>query len=121
MTETYAGASYQNSDSSMWWWDYNSFETPPASNADCGGLGYYGPAFTPLWMPSVTYCQTNTLKWSWGGKASVCMCRAVSPHTGGINAGLFDGSVRFVNSGITQVTWFAACTPANGDVLLSDW
>ena len=121
MTETYAGATYQNSDQSLWWWDYNSFETPGSSNGDCGGLGFYGPAYTPLWAPAVTYCQNTTTPWTWGGHASVCMCRAVSPHTGGINAGLFDGSVKFVGYGVSQATWFAACTPANGDMLLSDW
>jgi prepilin-type processing-associated H-X9-DG protein len=121
MTETYAGATYTQTDQSLWWWDYNSFETPGSSNGDCGGQGYYGPAFTPLWAPAVTYCQTTTQKWSWGGAASVCMCRAVSPHTGGINAGLWDGSVKFVGYGVSQATWFAACTPNNGDVLLADW
>jgi hypothetical protein len=121
MTETYAGANYNNSDQTLWWWDYNSFETPGVSNGDCGGLGRYGPAFTPLIRPAVTYCQTTTASWTWGGANSVCMCRAVSPHTGGINAGLGDGSVRFVAQGISGNTWFAATTPSSGEVLGSDW
>jgi prepilin-type N-terminal cleavage/methylation domain-containing protein len=120
-TETYAGGTYTNSDQSLWWWDYNSFQTPPSSNGDCGGQGYYGPAYTPLIRPNPTYCQTTTQSWSWGGAASVCMCRAVSPHTGGINAGLGDGSVRFVSSGVSGNTWFAASTPTGGEVLGSDW
>jgi len=120
-TEVYAGGTYQNSDQSLWWWDYNSFMTPGASNGDCGGLGYYGPAYVPLIRPTPTYCQTNTTPWTWGGKASVCMCRAVSPHTGGIQVAMGDGSVRFVSGGVTQATWFAACTPATGDNLGPDW
>jgi prepilin-type N-terminal cleavage/methylation domain-containing protein/prepilin-type processing-associated H-X9-DG protein len=120
-TETYAGGTYSNSDQTLWWWDYNSFETPGSSNGDCGGLGYYGPAYVPLFRPTPTYCQQNTISWTWGGAASVCMCRAVSPHTGGINAGLADGSVRSVSTGVSQATWFAACTPAGGEPLGNDW
>jgi prepilin-type processing-associated H-X9-DG protein len=125
-TETYAGGTYQNSDQTLWWWDYNSFQTPGSSNGDCGSLGFFGPAFTPLNKPTPTYCQNNTVKWGWwtpsnGGMASICMCRAVSPHTGGINVGMGDGSVRLVSTGVSSTTWFAACTPQGGEVLGNDW
>jgi prepilin-type N-terminal cleavage/methylation domain-containing protein len=46
---------------------------------------------------------------------------AVSPHTGGINLGLGDGSVRFLSQGVTGTTWWYACTPNQGDILGSDW
>jgi prepilin-type N-terminal cleavage/methylation domain-containing protein/prepilin-type processing-associated H-X9-DG protein len=46
---------------------------------------------------------------------------ANSPHTGGINVGLGDGSVRFVNRAISPVTWWAAMTPAAGDIIPNDW
>ncbi len=108
-------------DANLWWWDYNSFETPTSSNGDCGGLNYFGTAYVPLIKPTPTYCATNTRAWTWGGEVSVCMCRATSPHTGGINVGLGDGSVRFVSQGISGTTWFAACTPSAGDNLGSDW
>jgi prepilin-type processing-associated H-X9-DG protein len=49
------------------------------------------------------------------------MCRAVSPHTGGINVGMGDGSTRLVSQGISQYSWYAASTPASGEVLGSDW
>jgi prepilin-type processing-associated H-X9-DG protein len=49
------------------------------------------------------------------------MCRATSPHTGGINAGMGDGSVRFVAQGISGNTWYWACTPQGGEVLGPDW
>jgi prepilin-type N-terminal cleavage/methylation domain-containing protein/prepilin-type processing-associated H-X9-DG protein len=120
-TETYAGGTYQNSDQSLWWWDYNTFETPANSNGDCGSLGMFGTAFTPLYKPPVTYCQTTTTPWGWGGAASVCMCRAVTPHTGGINVGMGDGSVRSVGVNISGTTWFAATTPAGGEILGTDW
>jgi prepilin-type N-terminal cleavage/methylation domain-containing protein len=121
-TETYAGGTYQNSDQSLWWWDYNTFETPGSSNGDCGSLGHWNnSAYLPMIQPPVTYCQNTTQSWGWGGAASVCMCRPVSPHTGGINAGLGDGSVKFVAQGISYVTWYSAATPANGEVLGPDW
>jgi prepilin-type N-terminal cleavage/methylation domain-containing protein len=121
LTEVYAGATYQNSDQSLWWWDYNSFQAPTNANGDCGGLNYYGPAYSPLWKPTATYCQNTTIAWTWGGAASVCMCRAVSPHTAGINVGMGDGSVKFVAEGVSQTTWFAATTPSSGDLLGNDW
>jgi prepilin-type N-terminal cleavage/methylation domain-containing protein len=46
---------------------------------------------------------------------------AVSPHTAGINVGLGDGSVRFVAQGISWQSWWAALTPAQGDLLGPDW
>jgi prepilin-type N-terminal cleavage/methylation domain-containing protein len=126
-TETYAMANGNqlsptyNGDATLWWWDYNSFQTPTSSNGDCGGLNYFGTAYTPLDKPSPNFCAANTRSWTWGGKVSVCMCRATSPHTGGINCGLGDGSVRFVAAGISGNTWFAASTPNAGDILGQDW
>jgi len=123
MTETYAMGKVDNynGDQTLWWWDYNSFETPTTSNGDCGGLNYFGTAYTPLIQPQPSFCATNTRAWTWGGKVSNCMCRATSPHSGGINVGLGDGSVRFVSGSISGTTWYAACTPADGDNLGNDW
>jgi len=120
-TETYAGGTYTKSDQTLWWWDYNSFQTPTSSNGDCGGLNYFGTAFTPLIQPTPTFCINNTQAWTWGGTVSKCMCRAVSPHSGGIQVALGDGSVRFVSGSVSQNTWFAASTPAGGETLGSDW
>jgi prepilin-type N-terminal cleavage/methylation domain-containing protein len=47
--------------------------------------------------------------------------RPQAAHTGGINVGLGDGSVRFVRQGITPATWAAANDPRDGLVLGSDW
>jgi prepilin-type N-terminal cleavage/methylation domain-containing protein/prepilin-type processing-associated H-X9-DG protein len=47
--------------------------------------------------------------------------RPNSPHSGGINAGMADGSVRFVSGSISGTTWWAAVTPAGGEVLGTDW
>jgi prepilin-type N-terminal cleavage/methylation domain-containing protein len=46
---------------------------------------------------------------------------ASSPHSGGIQVGMMDGSVRFLSASITGQTWWAACTPAGGEILGDDW
>jgi prepilin-type N-terminal cleavage/methylation domain-containing protein len=46
---------------------------------------------------------------------------ASSGHTAGMNVTLGDGSVRFLSSSISGATWWAACTPAGGEALGSDW
>jgi prepilin-type processing-associated H-X9-DG protein len=46
---------------------------------------------------------------------------ANSPHTGGINCAMGDGSVKFVSQGVSWTTWWAALTPAAGDLLGNDW
>src|SRR5262249_13584946 len=47
--------------------------------------------------------------------------RPSSPHSGGMNVGLMDGSVRFLSTGISAGTWWAACTPNGGEPLGSNW
>jgi prepilin-type N-terminal cleavage/methylation domain-containing protein/prepilin-type processing-associated H-X9-DG protein len=47
--------------------------------------------------------------------------RPQSPHSGGINACLGDGSVRFVSSAVSATTWAEACDPRDGVPLGSDW
>jgi len=44
-----------------------------------------------------------------------------SPHTGAILVGMGDGSARNVTSSVSGTTWYAACTPAGGETLGSDW
>jgi prepilin-type processing-associated H-X9-DG protein len=46
---------------------------------------------------------------------------ARTAHPGGMQVALADGSVRSVTSGMSQLTFWAACTPAGGEVLGSDW
>ncbi|SRR5260370_4657909 len=46
---------------------------------------------------------------------------AQSPHSGGINVGMADGSVRFVADFVSPETWYHACTPAGGEPLGNDF
>jgi prepilin-type N-terminal cleavage/methylation domain-containing protein/prepilin-type processing-associated H-X9-DG protein len=56
-----------------------------------------------------------------GSNAKCDWRRPNSPHSGGINVGMADGSVRFVAPSISGRTWWAAVTPAGGEVLGDDW
>jgi prepilin-type N-terminal cleavage/methylation domain-containing protein len=52
------------------------------------------------------------------------VCDPCLPQTGrstDILVCLADGSVRTVSSSISNTTWWAACTPAKGDLLGQDW
>jgi prepilin-type N-terminal cleavage/methylation domain-containing protein/prepilin-type processing-associated H-X9-DG protein len=43
--------------------------------------------------------------------------RPQSPHSGGMNIGLGDGSVRFVHGQVSQIVWENACHPKDGNPL----
>jgi prepilin-type N-terminal cleavage/methylation domain-containing protein/prepilin-type processing-associated H-X9-DG protein len=76
------------------------------------------PALPPLNDPRGMYCVNNTdVTAATGGQWQVA---ARSQHTGGVNACLADGSVRFVRSSIAQAQWAAANTMAGGEVLNLD-
>lgn len=106
-------------ESTEWWTDTNVFEVPPGTGGSCM-TGQYGQAYVPLILPTQTYCS-SFVTGTWGDFVSVCQCRAVSPHIGGCNVGVGDGSVRFLAQGISGYTWFYACNPRDGLVLGSDW
>ena len=42
---------------------------------------------------------------------------ASSNHSGGVNVGMIDGSVRFVKNTVAPQTWWALATKAGGEVL----
>jgi hypothetical protein len=78
----------------------------------------------------------NSFSWPWGwivpcpvfaaqnatiGLTLADPNRPNSAHPGTALAGLADGSVRGISSGISSATWTNACRPADGQVLGSDW
>jgi prepilin-type N-terminal cleavage/methylation domain-containing protein/prepilin-type processing-associated H-X9-DG protein len=72
-----------------------------------------GPASIFQPTPVIT-AQSGAVPFCDGGRAS-------SPHSGGINVALADGSVRFIGNGISAATWWAAMTPMNGEIMGDDW
>jgi prepilin-type N-terminal cleavage/methylation domain-containing protein len=72
-----------------------------------------GPAshfqVTPRWMPVAG--GTNNCSWR----------LAQTSHPTGMNVALADGSARHLSASVSNETWWAACTPAGGDFLGTDW
>jgi prepilin-type N-terminal cleavage/methylation domain-containing protein len=94
------------------WWEWS-----PKFAADITG-----PGSLFLVQPSIQYCDANPMNSPQGeGGGNICAFLAESPHTGGINAGLGDGSVRFLDKGISGITWWSAVTPTGGETLGGDW
>ena len=48
------------------------------------------------------------------------MLAASSRHPGGVNVAFADGSVHFVKSSVSPISWYALATVAGGEVLSSD-
>jgi prepilin-type N-terminal cleavage/methylation domain-containing protein len=90
-------------------WQYGSvFNVYQWQNNNTGpGNGLYPSSIQP---PQIAP-KSTTCDWT----------RANTPHPGAIQAGLMDGSVRSVSGGISGITWVAACDPADGAALGSDW
>jgi prepilin-type N-terminal cleavage/methylation domain-containing protein len=105
------GEVYQNCDRlsriALYSWYYSNF-----------GLNWYQQGNTYMF-------QANPLpKDYFSCPAGVECCNnwtAQAGHTGGMNVGLGDGSVRFVSRALSQATWTSALLPSDGNPLGSDW
>jgi prepilin-type N-terminal cleavage/methylation domain-containing protein len=98
-----------------WWPNWGSL-----MNSSEHGVAGYPPE--PTGIAAMFQVQPR-MGCSSGGYSGGCGngATAVSPHTGGIVAGLGDGSVRFVAQGTSPWTWWYALTPNAGDILGPDW
>jgi prepilin-type N-terminal cleavage/methylation domain-containing protein len=76
----------------------------------CNPMPTKGYVACPLFQVRPTY--PSATDYHGGGQAG---------HTGGMNVGLGDGSVRSVSSGVSATTWAYACDPQDGNVLGTDW
>jgi len=94
------------------WWEW-----APKFAAD-----YTGPKSKFLLQPTIRFCDsTQVPAEQLGGTKNICAIVAATAHSGGMQVGLCDGSVRSLSTGITPNTWWSACTPRGGDILGSDW
>jgi prepilin-type N-terminal cleavage/methylation domain-containing protein len=107
--------------------------------ASCGYWGNASYAAASLWADSTLpwrpiMCHNTTYKNVNPGYApcntfqvqpvefTTCdPSRGQSSHTGGMNCGLGDGSIRFVSTGVSASTWASACNPIDGIPLGPDW
>jgi prepilin-type N-terminal cleavage/methylation domain-containing protein/prepilin-type processing-associated H-X9-DG protein len=117
------GASYWTPDGGFNYWpDWG----PVIGSIECGCPANIetGPAILFRVRPAIKCVATVFSPTDqYTGTAGACAPGDIpnSPHSGGINAGMGDGSVRFVNQGVSATTWWAALTPNAGDVLGNDW
>jgi prepilin-type N-terminal cleavage/methylation domain-containing protein/prepilin-type processing-associated H-X9-DG protein len=103
------------------------FFTEKLSQCNSGNYNNnYWPDWGPIMMSAdedgITGPAGTSMQVAPKGDPAACNgAFASGDHTGGVNVALGDGSVRFVSSGVSLGTWWAAFTPAAGDLLGSDW
>jgi prepilin-type N-terminal cleavage/methylation domain-containing protein/prepilin-type processing-associated H-X9-DG protein len=94
--------------------------------------GLYPDNYWPDWGPIISSTDegdptgpnapTPQIRPAGSGQGASCNGGiASSPHTGGINVAMADGSVRFISGSVSSATWWAALTPAGSDVPGSNW
>jgi prepilin-type N-terminal cleavage/methylation domain-containing protein/prepilin-type processing-associated H-X9-DG protein len=107
-SETLQGAS--NDLRGLIWWGYGS-----------GFMTYLGPnSSSPDIMQSASYCKNqppNAPCFAPYTTTQPITLAARSRHTGGVNAVMGDGSVRFFNNNIALLTWRALGTAQGGEVV----
>jgi prepilin-type N-terminal cleavage/methylation domain-containing protein len=95
----------------------------------CNSGHWGGSNYWPDWGPVITSYDFGTTTGPGamfvvrppGSPANCDGSTASSPHTSGINAALGDGSVRFVNQGVSWSAWWYAFTPAGGESPQPGW
>jgi len=87
--------------------------------AGTGSLWAHGN-WTPTWMAQFAF-SSQLPPQSRPTQAACDPVRAQGLSASGCNVGMADGSVRNMNTSISQTTWWAACTPNGGEVLGTDW
>ncbi len=87
----------------------------------------YGRTSWPEWNPVFGYQITGQaskfqVNPTTSGANATCDPRlASSPRSAGVLVGLGDGSCRMLSASMSPATWWAACTPDQGEVLGNDW
>ncbi len=80
----------------------------------------YTHTLPPNWNRKVTSGGVQRYSCGDSGNLNANHMSASSYHTGGVNVGMGDGSVRFVRDAVDFNAWYAAGTKANGEVLQLD-
>jgi prepilin-type processing-associated H-X9-DG protein/prepilin-type N-terminal cleavage/methylation domain-containing protein len=86
------------------------------SDSGCG----IGGCYTHLMAPNKKACTYTNLNAGYSASVAYAvggMIGASSYHSGGVNVGFLDGSVKFVKDSISLQTWGAVATKAGGEVI----
>jgi prepilin-type N-terminal cleavage/methylation domain-containing protein/prepilin-type processing-associated H-X9-DG protein len=81
-------------------------------NQNCGKGGGYSHIMPPN-TKACYFSDTNASK-------TFTMIGASSNHSGGVNVGMCDGSVKFVKNSVSPQTWWAIATKSGGEVVSAD-
>jgi len=76
-------------------------------------LDYWQPTFAAFITGPGSIFQVRPLPYTNGGPCNPRLAQSL--HTGGMNVGMGDGSVRFLSQGISGTVWWALCTPDGGE------
>jgi prepilin-type N-terminal cleavage/methylation domain-containing protein/prepilin-type processing-associated H-X9-DG protein len=107
----------------------------PQNDSDLRGFTWWGPSasFNTIIPPNSTFpdamgnggcavqnppCNGNLT--APGAQSALVYLGARNYHSGGVNASMCDGSVRFVKNSISLLTWMAAGTSQGSEVISSD-
>jgi prepilin-type N-terminal cleavage/methylation domain-containing protein/prepilin-type processing-associated H-X9-DG protein len=75
---------------------------------------YAGGGYTHLLQPNQKACVFD------GAHTDNNPITASSNHSGGVNVGMMDGSVKFIKESISQTTWWAIATKDGGEIISAD-
>ena len=90
------------------------------ANDMCGSGGGYSHLLAPN-KPACFFSNfTGTQYGATPGNDDITMIGAQSNHSGGVNVGFLDGSVKFVKSTVSLQTWGSIATHAGGEVVSAD-
>jgi prepilin-type processing-associated H-X9-DG protein len=76
-------------------------------------LDYWQPTFAAFITGTGSRFQVKPLPFTRGGPCNPRLAQSL--HTGGMNVGMGDGSVRFLSQNLTGTVWWALCTPEGGE------
>jgi prepilin-type N-terminal cleavage/methylation domain-containing protein/prepilin-type processing-associated H-X9-DG protein len=76
-----------------------------------------GGGYSHIMAPNTKSCVFSSGS---SGSTDNSMISASSRHSGGVNVGFLDGSIRFVKSSISPQAWWAIATKAGGEVISAD-
>jgi prepilin-type N-terminal cleavage/methylation domain-containing protein/prepilin-type processing-associated H-X9-DG protein len=126
IAERYLTCSINGLNKSIYWPYWGYMQPMPGACQSAAGFGWttaYPPASYSGGDPQADY-SAATLTIQVAPQPTDCNSAVTqTPHAGGMNVGLGDGSVRPVNGSISVATWRTACNdPAfQGRVLGTDW
>jgi type II secretory pathway pseudopilin PulG len=92
----------------VWWGFYSFFNTNKAPNTILPDIAVY--------YPDTIYTDRHPLQQADSTGDNYLRLSARSWHVGGVNAGLADGSVRFVQNQIDQNIWWAVGSTNGGEI-----